>query len=114
MALAIAKQVLGRETAEQFPMHVIKVSEEWPHDSEVIAELDRIDLIPVSKEILLRDCYQFVIDPYEDHKIKLGAIRLYGEMCGWVKSTAKESGGTNEFLDRLQQLHNAVKNPVET
>lgn len=114
-AIVIAKQVLGKETAEKYPMYVIQMGEEWPHDPEVIAEVDRLDLMPKSKEIILQDVYALASDPYKDDKVKLGALRLYGEMCGWVKNVgSKETGVPNEFLDKLQQLHSAVTSPVDT
>jgi hypothetical protein len=114
-ALVIAKQVVGRDTAEKFPMYVIQMSEEWPHDPEVIAEINRLDLIQVPKELVMKDVYHMASDPYKETKHRIDAYRLYAEMNGWIqKSTGKETGGTNEFLDRLQQLHNAVVNPVKT
>jgi hypothetical protein len=113
-AIVIAKQVVGSETADKFPMYVIRVSEEWPHDPEVIEEIDRLDLIPKSKESILRDVYSMYSDPFKDDKVRLRALEIYGQMNGWIKGSVKESGVPNEFLDKLQQLHNAVTNPVET
>lgn len=114
-APVIAKQIVGKEQAERYPMHVINIATEWPHDPDVIAEIDRLDLIPIPKEVVLKDVYAIASDPYCEKKDKIAAFRLYSDMNGWTqKVSGKESGVPNEFLNQLEQLHNAVKNPVET
>jgi hypothetical protein len=113
-ACAVARQVVGRD-AEKYPMYVIKIAEEWPLDPDVIAEMDRLDLIPVPREVVLNDIYAIASDPYKETKDKLQALRLYAEVNGWIqKSVSRDTGNSNELLTHLQALHNAVSNPVET
>lgn len=112
-ATIVAKQVVGKD-ADRYPMYVIKIAEEWPFDSEVIAELDRLDLIPIPKEVILKKVYGEATDRFSEAKDRIQALRLYSEMNGWTRTT-KDSGNTpNELLSHLQALHNAVANPTDT
>ena len=114
-ASVIAKQVVGKEMADKFPVYVIKMAEELPYDPEVIAEVDRLDLIPITKEEILKDVYSMYVDAYQDSRVKLAALRLYSDINGWTKVVVDKSVGVpNEFLEKLQQLHTAVKSPVDT
>jgi hypothetical protein len=109
---SVIKEVVGKDVAAQYPVFVLKISDEWPFDEEVLAEIDRLDLIPKSKELILSHVYSIAMDKYTEKKDKLFALKLYGEMNGWIKP--KEIGTPNEVLIKLQALHNATTNPVDT
>jgi hypothetical protein len=111
VAPSVAKAVLGKD-AELYPMFALRISEQWPFDPDVIAELDRLDSIPPPKEVALRDLFEIAAGKYNEKKDRIAAWKLYGEMNGWLR-TEKESGGTgtNELLIKLQQ---AAINHVDT
>jgi hypothetical protein len=110
----VAKQVVGKETAQMYPVFVIQISEEWPFDPEVMVEMDRLELIPKPKEVVLNDLYSIVANKYAENREKIQAIHEYGVLMGWTTSKPKEGTATNELLSHLQALHNAVTNPVDT
>jgi hypothetical protein len=113
VAPIVAKQTLGKD-ADLYPMYTIKISEEWPFDPEVIAEIDRLDLLPIPKEVILRDLYAIASDRYTEKKDRLVAYRHYMDANGWTKSTKDNGNNPNELLTHLQALYNAATNPVDT
>jgi hypothetical protein len=114
-AAHVAKEVVGKEQANAYPLYVIQAAEQWPLDSEVIAEIDRLDLVPQTKEQILSEAYGIIVDRFAEKKDKLLAMRLYSDIMGWTTKQIKTDGSTQqEFLIRLEQLHNAVTNPVDT
>jgi pterin-4a-carbinolamine dehydratase len=111
-ASVVAKQLLGKD-AVKFTNYVLKIADEWPHDPVVIAEIDRLDLIPLTREQVLRQVLDLAIATFDSSTDKRQAWKLYSEIAGYV-GTTKEPTSNNELLTHLQALHSAVTNPVDT
>lgn len=111
----VAKEVFGKDTCDKYPMYVLNCAEHWPLDPIVSAEVDRLDLIPIPKELVLKDIYGLATDKFADHKDKVAAFRLYSDMNGWtVKATTKPNEGNSGTNDLLSELSEAVLNPADT
>jgi len=113
IAPVAAKEAVGKETAAQYPLFVIKIAQEWPFDPDVIAELDRLDSILPTRERSLHEAWTIATDKYKEPRDRIAALRLYCDVNGWTINK-KESMSPNEMLGHLQALHNAVTNPAET
>jgi hypothetical protein len=111
-ASVVAKQLFGKD-AVKYTNYVLKIADDWPHDSVVIAEIDRLDLIPLTKEQVLRQVLDLATAPFDSNGEKRRAWELYSEIMGY-KGNSKEPTSNNELLTHLQALHSAVTNPVDT
>lgn len=109
----IAKEVFGEETTVKYPVYVIKCAEEWPFDPIVIAEVDRLDLIPIPKEVILKDVYTLATDKFAEIKDRVSAFRLYADMNGWIIKEVKKDED-KEGPSRTQELADAILYPVDT
>jgi hypothetical protein len=112
-ASVVAKAVVGKD-ANKYATYVLQIADDWPHDPVVIAEIDRLDLIPLTKEQLLQMVLDEANDRYADKNAKKALLELYAKIAGYI-GTIKDSGAnSNELLTHLQALHSAVSNPVDT
>lgn len=101
----IAKEVVGKEDTERYPQYVLRIAEEWVHDADVLAEVDRLDRTPLEKELVIRDLYQIATGltvPYTD---RVRAFAEIGKIMGWSLAKKDDSG---EFTDRMKELRDAV------
>lgn len=101
----IAKEVFGKENTEKYPQYVLRVAEEWINDEIVLAEVDRLDRLPVEKEVVVRNLYHIatgITVPYAD---RVKAFAEIGKIMGW--SIAQKDNG-NEFTDRMKELSQMV------
>lgn len=104
VAASIARQVVGKERAEQYPAYICQIAEEWPFDSEVVAEMDRLELIVKPKEVILNELWTRATSRDVETKDQLSAFRLYCEAIGLVGKGSKDDGKPNESLNKLQEL----------
>jgi hypothetical protein len=108
----IAKQVVGKENAVKYTQFILQIGDEWPHDPEVIEEVDRLDAIPKTRERLLLETWSDATNPNIEPKHRIAAKRLYAELMRWTKND--EPSSPNKTLDTFQQMVDALKHPVET
>jgi hypothetical protein len=101
----IAKEVVGKEQTEKYPQFVLKIAEEWITDEVVLAEVDRLDRLPVEREVVVRNLYHIATGltvPYAD---RVRAFAEIGKIMGW--SLPKKDDGA-EFADRMKELSEMV------
>jgi hypothetical protein len=101
----IAKEVVGKEQTELYPQYVLRIAEEWITDELVLAEVDRLDRLPIEREVVIQNLYQIATGltvPYTD---RVKAFAEIGKIMGW--SVAKKDDGS-EFSDRMKELRDAV------
>ena len=104
----IAKEVVGKENTERYPQYVLRIAEEWVHDAEVLAEVDRLDRVPIEKEVVIQNLYQIATGftvPYTD---RVKAFAEIGKIMGW-SLTKKDDG--SDFSDRMKELSEMVIGP---
>jgi hypothetical protein len=101
----IAKEIVGKEQTELYPQYVLRIAEEWIHDEVVLAEVDRLDRLPIEREVVIQNLYQIATGltvPYVD---RVRAFSEIGKIMGW--GLVKKDDGT-EFTDRMKELSEMV------
>jgi hypothetical protein len=101
----IAKEVVGKENTEKYPQYVLRIAEAWINDEFVLAEVDRLDRLPIEREVVIQNLYQIATGlsvPYTD---RVRAFSEIGKIMGW--SIAKKDDGS-DFSDRMKELRDAV------
>lgn len=101
----IAKEVIGKDNTERYPQYVLRIAEEWVTDSVVLAEIDRLDRLPIEREVVIQNLYQIATGlsvPYTD---RVRAFSEIGKIMGW--SVPKKDDGM-EFHDKMKELAEMV------
>lgn len=99
----IAKEVLGKDCCISNPLLALQVANEWPVDSEVLEELDRLDRLPVEKEVVVSELYRIGTNVYADHANRVKALAELGKLMGW--GAKKDDGiGSNDKLKELAAM----------
>lgn len=104
----IAKEVIGKDDTEKYPQYVLRIAEEWIRDEIVLTEVDRLDRLPIEKEVVIQNLYQIATGltvPYVD---RVRAFSEIGKIMGW--SLVKRDDGT-DFTDRMKELAEMVIGP---
>ena len=101
----IAKEVVGKDDAEKYPRQVLRIAEEWVFDPIVLAEVDRLDRMPIEREVVIQNLYHIATGisvPYTD---RVRAFAEIGKIMGW--SLNKKDDGS-EFHDKMKELSEMV------
>lgn len=113
-AVVVAKQVVGKEHASKYPLYVLQIADEWLFDPDVVAEMDRLELIKRPPEALLSELNAIISSRDTENRDRIKALELYGKLAGYIRNGNVEDSSPNQTLDKLQGLVNAFRNPVET
>lgn len=103
-ALLVAKEVVGKEDCLKYPLFVIQIADEWQIDPIVVAEIERLDMIPVDKNTALNVLFQIALSPFTEPKDRVAALRLYADAQGWIKRNEKPDGSDNSGLIELGRM----------
>ena len=106
----IAKQVVGNEDTLKYPLFVLQIAEEWPLDPIVLAEIDRIDRVPIEKEVILNDLYCIGTSRSVDPADRVKAFAEYAKISGW---TLQQKKAEEKADDRLREIAAAILNDGE-
>ena len=106
----IAKQIVGKETCLKYPLFVLKIAEEWIFDPVVLAEVERLDRLPVEKEIILNELYRIGVNLYADHADRVKAFAEYAKISGW---TLAKNDGAIRADDKLKELASMILSDEE-
>jgi hypothetical protein len=109
----IAKQIVGKENATKYTQYILQIGDEWPHDPEVIEEIDRLDSIPKTRERFLLELWSKATSPTIEPKEQIQALKLYGMTMKFIGG-GEEDSQTSEQLHTFQQMFDAVTNPAKT
>ena len=113
-AVHVAREVVGKEDADRYPLQVVRMGQEWPHDPIVIEEITRLDSIPQTRERWLQQVWENATDKHAESKDRNIALRLYGEGNGWLRQTVKDVGDPAEWTKKQIDMYQATQTPVET
>jgi hypothetical protein len=109
-AIHVATEVVGKTEAARFPTHLVQIAADWPHDPLVVAEIERLDAIPMSKEEWLQRIKDVADDKHTEQKDCIAALRLYGEGGGWLArgTPPKEQGSPAEWTEKTLEMAKAA------
>jgi hypothetical protein len=106
----IVKQVVGKDEAAKYTSWVLEMADQWLFDPDVIAEIDRLDHSPKTKEECLAMAWDFIVDPHKEDKDRIAAMRLYFEGIGLAGGRSNKDENTQSAaIDKMTQLVNAIR-----
>ena len=100
----IAKEIVGKEDANKYPMFVMRIGEEWPYDSFVLAEVERLDKTPVEKEIVLGELYHIGTNRFVEAADRVKAFAEYAKISGWTMQKKDVETGSDDKLRELASM----------
>lgn len=99
----IAKAILGKDY-NKFPQYLLRIADEWPLDPVVIAEVERLDLIPQSKEAVLGELWRIGTDRFAGYRDRVYALSEYCKTVGWTMPKVEQPLKSNDRLDELAAM----------
>lgn len=98
-ALMIARACLPKDSDA---VTIINAKDTWPHDPIVLAEMQRLDELPLDKAIINNEVLTIARSSFVDPKDRIAAYKLVAELNGLIIPTAQKGGAKS--TDKLEEL----------
>lgn len=88
---------------------IMNAAREWPDDDIVLAEIKRIEEIPVEKSKITQEVLVIARSTFVDPKDRIAAYKLAAELNGLIVPSSVSAKGGAKSTDKLAELQKMLE-----